>query len=196
MAPEAVIQCLTSVKLSESVQMQVILQAAPVLKKVKISSMFTVPAGYSRFVCSFLYKTGIRFCCLCRNTKREVLFLYREDQLKKYLAQEENAVFLKSYGYETDSLRAALRLLGDRLSLYYNQSQEFPHETGIFLGYPLEDVKGFIEHGGEGCRLIGYWKVYSNVERAREMFRRFDEAKDTAVEEFFSGKSIREIACP
>lgn len=196
MAPEAVVRCLTSVKVTESVQMQMILHSAPVLKNVKMSSMFTVPSGYSRFVCSFLYKTGIKFCLLCKGVKRDIVLLYREDQMEAHLRQNDIAEFLKQYGYEGSStLKQYLHYLGERISFYYNQSQEFPHETGVFLGYPLEDVKGFIEHGGKNCSYIGYWKVYSNVERAKQMFQVFDEAKDTAVAEFFSGKNIREIAC-
>ncbi len=55
MAPEAIVRSLTSKKLSESVQMQMIVHSAPVLKNVKMSSMFTIPSRYSHVVCSFLY---------------------------------------------------------------------------------------------------------------------------------------------
>lgn len=195
MAPEAVVRCLTSAKQAESVQMQMILQGAPVLKNVKMSSMFTVPSGYSRVVCSYLYKTGIKFCCLCKGAAREIILLYREEQLAEYLRHEDVAEFLRQYGYEGGSLKQYLRYLGERISYYYSTSQEFPHETGVFLGYPLADVKGFIEHEGKECSCIGYWKVYSDVERAKKTFQIFDEAKDTAIAEFFSGKNIREIAC-
>lgn len=195
MAPEAVVKCLTSVKIAESVQMQMILHSAPVLKNVKVSSMFTVPSGYSRVVCSFLFKTGIKFCCLCKGAKRDIVLLYRQDQMEEHLRQKDIAEFLKKYGYEGGTLKQHLQYLGERISFYYNKSQEFPHETGVFLGYPLEDVKGFIKHEGKNCSYIGYWKVYSDVERAKQMFQIFDEAKDAAVAEFFSGKNIREIAC-
>lgn len=53
MPAEAVVRCLTSPQLAESVQMQMIVQSAPVLKNVKMASMFTVPSGYSGVVCSF-----------------------------------------------------------------------------------------------------------------------------------------------
>lgn len=195
MPPEAVIECLTSVKKMESVQMQIILQSAPVLKNVKMSSMFTVPSGYSRVVCSFLYKTGIKFHCLCKGAKREIILLYREEQLEDYVNREDIAEFLRSYGYRGGSLKGYLNYLGERISYYYNQSQDFPHEMGVFLGYPLGDVVGFIRNEGKDYRCIGYWKVYSDVEQARRKFRLYDEAKDTAVAEFFSGKTIREIAC-
>ncbi len=40
----------------------------------------------------------------------------------------------------------------------------YPHEIGIFLGYPLEDVLGFIQ--------LVFWKVYdqNSVTRSRNYF--------------------------
>lgn len=116
--------------------------------------------------------------------------------MEEYLKRPEIAGFLADFGYSARiSLQEKLRFLGERISWFYNQSQEFPHETGVFLGYPLEDVKGFIRHGGKNYCEIGYWKVYSKAEQARETFRLYDEALNTALEEFFAGKTIREITC-
>lgn len=49
----------------------------------------------------------------------------------------------------------------------------FPHEIGLFLGYPPEDVEGFRLHRGRDYKLCGCWKVYSDVEGARQCFRRY-----------------------
>lgn len=68
-----------------------------------------------------------------------------------------------------------------------------PHEIGAFLGYPADDVKGFIENRGNRYLMIGYWKVYSDLAKARMIFKEYDRAKDCAVNEFITGKSIREI---
>ena len=57
------------------------------------------------------------------------------------------------------------------------QKPEFPHEIGIFLGYPLEDVDGFITHQGENCKLCGCWKVYGNVEQARRTFANYEKCR-------------------
>lgn len=48
-----------------------------------------------------------------------------------------------------------------------------PHEVGLFLGYPAEDVEGFRRHGGQGYKYSGLWKVYSDVERAQRCFRQY-----------------------
>ena len=48
---------------------------------------------------------------------------------------------------------------------------------GIFLGYPLEDVKGFIEFNGKESLYVGYWKVYSKLEEKLALFQKYDEAQ-------------------
>lgn len=60
MPTEAVLNQLSSRKVTESLMMQIILHCAPVLKDIKMSSMFTVPAAYLRFVRSAFRGTGIR----------------------------------------------------------------------------------------------------------------------------------------
>ena len=70
MPTEAVLNRLSSRKVTESLMMQIILHCAPVLKDVKMSSMFTVPAAYLRFVRSAFRGTGIRVKCLCQGAGR------------------------------------------------------------------------------------------------------------------------------
>ncbi|MDR1902212.1 MAG: DUF3793 family protein [Treponema sp.] len=48
--------------------------------------------------------------------------------------------------------------------------QQFPHEIGFFLGYPIDDVLGFVKHKGQNYKLCGYWKVYGNIETAKNNF--------------------------
>ena len=42
----------------------------------------------------------------------------------------------------------------------------------MLLGYPLDDVKDFIENKKD-CKLIGTWKVYNNIEEAKQKFREY-----------------------
>ncbi|MCD8153076.1 MAG: DUF3793 family protein [Clostridiales bacterium] len=195
MPTETITRYLTSKKTAKNIQMNLVMQCAPVLKNVKMSCLFTMPARCCDRIAFHLRRTGVRFCCMRRGNERELIFLYREEWLKSYLEQEDVTAFLNRYGYTEGSLDQKLQHLREQISYFYCKSQGFPHEMGVFLGYPLEDVVGFIEHQGRNCSYIGYWKVYSDVERAKRMFCAFDEAKDCAVNEFFSGKNIREIAC-
>ena len=91
-------------------------------------------------------------------------------------------------------LARMLDRLAERVGSFEKRGLGFPHEIGVFLGYPPEDVKGFIENEGQKYLMIGYWKVYSDLARARMIFKEYDRAKDCAVNEFLTGKSIREIA--
>ena len=50
-----------------------------------------------------------------------------------------------------------------------------------FLGYPVEDVRGFIEHQGRDYLCTGYWKVYENLEQKQQLFQRFEYAKENLV---------------
>ncbi len=37
-----------------------------------------------------------------------------------------------------------------------NQGKQFPHEMGLLLGYPVEDVVGFMENNGKNYLYSGY----------------------------------------
>ena len=56
------------------------------------------------------------------------------------------------------------------------------YEMGLLLGYPIEDVRGFIEHNGCGCLYSGYWKVYRNVPLKKKMFEDFEKAKESVIQ--------------
>ena len=42
---------------------------------------------------------------------------------------------------------------------YASGEQGFPHEIGVFLGYPVEDVEGYMQNDGKNFLLVGYWKM-------------------------------------
>lgn len=50
-----------------------------------------------------------------------------------------------------------LEQLLERLSGRISASEDFPHEIGLFLGYPVDDVTGFIQNKGRNyllCRIL------------------------------------------
>jgi ribosomal protein S24E len=50
--------------------------------------------------------------------------------------------------------------------------------VGLFLGYPLDDVQGFIKNRGSHYKLCGAWKVYGDVEKARNHFRKYELCRE------------------
>ena len=72
-------------------------------------------------------------------------------------------------GYGDTSPDGVLAFLRQRLA----ESPCFPHEIGVFLGYPLSDVIAFMRDGGRGCRCSGCWKAYTNECEAMRIFQRY-----------------------
>ncbi len=170
---------------------------APVLRGVKIANLVSIPVGKR---CDFpteeiyfnamLNEKDIYFYPLCHCVSRQLVLVFRRNQLERHIRQCDHQRFLHTYGYEeTWSLEQMLQFLGLRLQSY----QEFPHEIGIFLGYPLPDIESFIRNQGSHYLLCGDWKVYHNPERARKEFERFAASRRFCNEQLRQGKSIGEL---
>ena len=54
-----------------------------------------------------------------------------------------------------------------------HENADFPHEIGLFLGYPPEDVDGFIRNGARCAKCVGPWKVYGDEQAARCKFAQY-----------------------
>ncbi len=140
---------------------------------------------------SSLNKKDIYIEILCECEKRAVLMVYRKNVLKKHLNERENKAFLNCYGYtDLNEIDEYLSVLKTRLSC-----NDFPHEIGVFLGYPLNDVYSFINHRDKGCILTGEWKVYHDAESAKKTFHIFKTCKKALSEKIERGKTLEEIFC-
>jgi hypothetical protein len=100
---------------------------------------------------------------------------------------------LEQAGYVNFSLDCILKEFCIRYKRYMNTKKDFPHEMGLLLGYPTEDVKGFITHQGYNCLCGGYWKVYANKERKLKIFERFENAKESLIQLLSCGVSMGDI---
>ena len=114
-----------------------------------------------------LVAKGLRVIPLRFTDQNVLVYVYRPGQLQQDLSNEQAARLLLDHGYEDLRAESCLIKLIDR----FRESGEFPHELGLFLGYPAVDVKGFIN--GSECVYTGLWKVYeSDLRKARELFER------------------------
>ena len=66
----------------------------------------------------------------------------------------------------------------------------FPHEVGLFLGYPLEDVIGFETHGARDFKYSGTWKVYGDKETAIRRMNLYKKCSETCMKLLASGLSV------
>ena len=115
------------------------------------------------------------------------MLLYRNDELWNYINESKVKAMLKNMGYKDKGIRAMLRHFSDRYKLYLQRNGEFPHEMGLFLGYPVEDVEGFIENEGKNFLCSGYWKVYKDMPEKKRLFKKFEQAEEILIKRLYSG---------
>ena len=132
---------------------------------------------------------GICLLPLLFSDGRALLYLYRPDSLRKDLADEEVFQILKRFGYKGNTLGQCLRNLIDRLK----NNADFPHEIGLFLSYPPEDVKGFIDDK-DHFKFSGLWKVYGDEKKARTLFDQYKKCTEYYCGAYRSGVSLERLA--
>lgn len=178
-----------------SVELRLIIQNAAVLKGKRISGMLFLNDKELARISMKLHNTNISLIILCTCKKRHLVMVYRAKELEEHLRGKEVSDYLREFGYRRDDFVSNLIRLHQRMNGFYNKMKEFPHEVGVFLGYPICDIKGFLENKGERYLHSGYWKIYGNLEETRKKFLSYDEARETAIDEFLSGRELESIAC-
>lgn len=119
-----------------------------------------------------------------------LILVFRKQQLERQLQNQAVCCLLSQLGYPVEeNTDAVLRHLKQRLS----SSHEFPHEIGLFLGYPPEDVLGFIQHHGKNYKLCGYWKVYANERQTAALFARYKQCTKEFCGQFAKGISMEQL---
>lgn len=110
------------------------------------------------------------------------ILFYNEGELLKLLKEERIKNFLIDYGYKGAEISDILYTLSN------NYKHGCPDEIGIFLGIPYEDVRGYIENSGENFMICSYWKVYSNLERANQLFKCYEYTKNLVASSIFCSR--------
>ena len=170
------------------------IHCAPILSGSKAANIMTVTVHEFDRIGYLLQGTGIRYRFLKTKGDKGILYLYREKRLRQYLEQEEIQEFLSEYGYDQVDIAKMLNLLSKRIQLYNDQEAVFPHEIGVFLEYPVGDVKGFLANEGKNFMYSGYWKVYQDLQGAVRRFIQYDMERELTIQALMQGKTIREIA--
>lgn len=119
-----------------------------------------------------------------------IVYVFRRSHLERTLADNACQRFLAKIGYKSADLDSLLQQLTDRL-----QTQaEFPHEIGVFLGYPLRDVIGFIENRGRNFTCCGFWKSYSDPAEMQVCFAGYRKCIHTYISLYEQGVPIEKLA--
>lgn len=169
---------------------------SPTLASLKTANLFTY--AYDReadFQEEFrlwearFREKGVSLMLLRKRRNTALLYVCRKDRLKRDLQQPGVAPFLAACGYPDAEPDAALEQLCCRLA----ENDAFPHEIGVFLGYPLGDVMGFIRSGGRNCRHAGCWKVYCIEAETLRLFEKFKKCRDVYLRLWNRGRSVLQL---
>ena len=169
---------------------------APTLAGLKSGSLF----NYSYLSLDYLlerikhwnercWEKGVRMTILSSGRGKSLVYVYRADKLKQDWASPNIFEFLESIGYDPRDPEQSIALLSRRTK----EKGAFPHEIGLFLSYPFEDVIGFIENKGKNCKYCGCWKVYSDETACKKLFQKYKKCTAIYCNCFLRGTSILKL---
>jgi hypothetical protein len=119
-----------------------------------------------------------------------LVLLYKPDALYGVITEPDTQKLLGSFGYNisgVNSLQSYLAALQSR----FLECDDFPHEIGFFLGYPTDDVVGFIQQKGKNYKYCGLWKVYGDVKKAAALFQQYESCREKTKKYLSFTKIVR-----
>ena len=174
----------------------IIHHCSPTLAGLKTGNLFSFSyesrEAMHAAVCAWNKKLrgkGVRVLPLRYRDGSALIYFYRPALLSRDIKNQDACRMLVERGYNITTGERCIVHLIRRLA----ECDEFPHEIGLFLGYPPEDVSGFIEHKARECKCVGCWKVYGDVEAAEKKFRTFKKCTDVYHAKWAGGKSIERL---
>lgn len=154
--------------------------AAPTLLCKKPSTLLNLADNSHRLYHSWLtcggevcQTLGLQSYQLNKSPNTLNVLFYNEPELRSCLDSEINRSLLERMGYDS-----SYSVASDLLILEKHFERQCPHEVGVFLGFPVDDVVGFIRNQGRHYLINSYWKVYSRPLDAIRTFKAYDEARD------------------
>lgn len=170
--------------------------SAPTLAGIKTASLFTCPYDDREALLDSLRKLnhrlhpkGLRILPLRFSEKRALIYIYRPKHLQADLSGTDAANLLRRCGYCAGNCERCIVRLVRKLQ----KQEEFPHEIGLFLGYPVEDVRGFMENRDCGCKCVGCWRVYGDEEAAQKKFAQFKKCTKIYCERWAKHRDIERL---
>ena len=178
------------------IESSLIEHCAPTLAGIKSASLFNCPFTSKETVVKELWEVnqklnerGVYVEILLWTESYVLIYVYRRTHLAKDLQKDGVLELLMPYGYRNVDVDACIEHLKNRLFTH----DGFPHEIGAFLGYPLEDVRGFIKYKGRECKYCGLWKVYCNEKETRKLFEKLQKCSRVYAQVFAEGRSLSQM---
>ena len=133
---------------------------------------------------------GLRVLPLRYNGRTALIYIYRPAMLSIDLKNETARRLLAECGYVSETPEGCIVQLMRRFA----ECDKFPHEIGLFLGYPPEDVCGFIANKACGYKCAGSWKVYGDEETAKKTFAKIEKCTRCYCRQHAKGTGIERLA--
>lgn len=175
----------------------IIRHGAPTLAGIKTGNIFPCPyeskAALIRAVRQMnkrLRPKGLRILPLRYTDGKALIYLYRPKKLSVDLSDRQAVSLLRQYGYDPEKCDQCIARLAQKL----RSQADFPHEIGLFIGYPPEDVSGFIENRAGGCKCVGCWKVYGDEQAAKKKFAQYKKCTKIYCDQWSKGRAIERLA--
>lgn len=174
-----------------------VIHCAPTLAGMKTGNLFS--STFSSYIelkksirlwNQMLNSKGLRVIPMRINSDRALIYVFRPRMLTSDLENDIAKQLLEERGYSSNAAMPCVIQLIDRLK----EADEFPHEIGLFLGYPPEDVLGFITNKAEKYKCSGVWKVYGDEKKATKTFELYRKCTDTYFHHYSNGISIERLA--
>lgn len=170
---------------------------APALAGIKTGSLFTCPYESKEALLQSvrqlnrrLSSKGLRVLPLRLSERNALIYIFRPQCLSRDLKNLAAKDILRQYGYDTESCERCVVRLIQKL----RTQKDFPHEIGLFLGYPPEDVCGFIENKACNCKCVGCWKVYGDEKIAQKKFAQYKKCTEVYCRQWAKGRGIERLA--
>ena len=171
--------------------------ASPTLANIKASNLYNFHFATAEeaddainHFNSLMNPKGIYVDFVRREKDFYLIFVYRVSKVKNILANEEVHSFLMEKGFpDTGDVYGYIDVLKKKMA----KGEDFPHEIGVFLGYPLPEVKAFIETGGRDCKFCGDWKAYHDEQYARCMYCKYKHCKEVYVRTYLGGRRFSDM---
>lgn len=169
---------------------------SPTLASLKTANLFSMDTCKYKDLKRHIYNwnqklnsKGIEMILLKQDGFWALIYVCRKKMLARDLSQPGAAEFMKKYGYESIDADYAIEVLKNKLA----KQSDFPHEIGMFLGYPLGDVIGFIDNAGKNSKCVGCWKVYCNECQALKTFAKFEKCRNIYRNLWQNGKEVTQL---
>ncbi len=120
----------------------------------------------------------IRYQLVYSTNESIKIIFYNINKMDKLLADHRVRRFLQNHGYTPlAGPEDYMSILADHL-----KHNRLPAEFGVFFGYPLKDVMGFIGHPSLKHVKTTAWKVYGDPRLSDQILSKFEAAEKKVLD--------------